>query len=410
MAALFALMPAGAVDGVINYRTPEGRKLYENATKKLNEELYDCNAEELYAFLYTLDERATEYGWNDEVGGILYVPKDPNDLGQGLDYLIDKYGTVDVDRVRAHDESYINLQIRPAQDNYMLFRCLMASLSTEGKKKIVIWKEDYTIGDRPSGCLLLKVIIRESHLDTNATTASIWNKLNQLDEYLPTVGYNITKFNGYVKLLVDSLAARGETTQDLLINLFKGYLSAPDKEFGRYITRKRDDYYEGTATNPSQLMQQADAKYKTLVQEDKWNAPSAQEEKIIALQSQIKKLQDKEKEKKSGPKKGTRTFDKKKAFKDKGKQPWMTVRPSNDNLLKPKYYKNKAWWWCSPETGGKCNGHYRVHKPSECKADKFNARAKEKQLEKKEEAKLKLSKALEAVVEDDFENDQETWE
>lgn len=414
MAAQFALTPAAAMVGVIDVGSQEGRKLYENGIKKLSEDLYDCQANDLHTFLATLDERATEYGWNDEIGGILRIPKDPEDLLQGMDYLIDKYGTIDSERIRRFERTYIGQQVRPAQDNYVLFKCLMNSLSKEGKKKVIIWKDDYTVNGFPSGCMLLKVIIRESHLDTNATTASIRSKLNQLDEYLPTVGYDISKFNGYVKLLIDSLAARGETTQDLLINLFKGYLAAPDKEFNAYITRKKDDYYEGNNIDPNHLMQQADAKYKTLVQDQKWNAPSAQEEKIIALQLQIKNLQSKAKGKEGVPKKGPGGMQKKKHFKDKskGKQPWMTIRPKDEELLKPKYHKNKAWWWCSPETGGKCTGHYRVHKPSECKADVFNARAKEKQLEKKanEQAKLKISKALEAVAEEDFENDQETWE
>ena len=62
----------------------------------------------------------------------------------------------------------------------------------------------------PSGNLLLKVIIRESHLNTNMTTQSIRRKLGNLDEYIVKIDSDITKFNSYVKLLVNSLTARGK--------------------------------------------------------------------------------------------------------------------------------------------------------------------------------------------------------
>jgi hypothetical protein len=84
-------------------------------------------------------------------------------------------------------------------------------------------EKQYTVANLSSGNLLLKIITRESHLDTNAMTVSIRNKLSSLDTYILTIGCNITCFNGYVWLLSDSLAARGKTTQDLLTNLFKGY-------------------------------------------------------------------------------------------------------------------------------------------------------------------------------------------
>ena len=85
---------------------------------------------------------------------------------------------------------------------------------------------------------MLKIIIRESHLDTNATTTTIRNKLSSLDVHIPTIGYDITKFNGYVKMLIDSLHARGEVTHDLLPNLFKGYKAVSDKKFLNYVSHK----------------------------------------------------------------------------------------------------------------------------------------------------------------------------
>ena len=97
----------------------------------------------------------------------------------------------------------------------------MNSLSEEGLSKVTVWEDQYFINGIESGALLVKVIIRESDIDTNATIRNVRNKLSSLEKYLPTVGHDITKFNIYVKNLVSELASRGQVTQDLLINLLK---------------------------------------------------------------------------------------------------------------------------------------------------------------------------------------------
>jgi hypothetical protein len=174
----------------------------------------------------------------------------------------------------------------------MMYQSLMNSISKEGKDKITIWKSQYCIGQRPSGNLLLKIIIQESHLDTNATATSIRKKLSSLDVYILTINSDITKFNVHVSLLIDLLAARGKTTQDLLTNLFKGYQAATDKTFVEYIGRKLEKYEEGDMVTPEALMEQADNKFKLLKEGGMWNAPSEQEEKILDLQAELKNLKE----------------------------------------------------------------------------------------------------------------------
>jgi hypothetical protein len=67
MAVVFALTPAVAIQGVIDDSRTEGQKIYTSATHKLDKELYDCKPDGLYQFLRSLNNRAKEYGWNDEV-------------------------------------------------------------------------------------------------------------------------------------------------------------------------------------------------------------------------------------------------------------------------------------------------------------------------------------------------------
>jgi hypothetical protein len=131
----------------------------------------------------------------------------------------------------------------------MLYKCLMNSISKEGKSKMTIWKDQHHVNGLPSGDLLLKVIVRESHLDTNATISTIRTKLSNLDTCMLSIGGDITKFNTYVKGLVEFLNARGETTTDLLINLFKGCLEVEDKSFNLCVLRKQEECDEGGDSN-----------------------------------------------------------------------------------------------------------------------------------------------------------------
>ena len=87
----------------------------------------------------------------------------------------------------------------------------MNSLTKEAKEAkdvITIWEDNYRVYGLPSGNLLLRVIVRESHIDTNATKSSTRTKLSNFDTYM-------IKINS-------ALAARGKTSDDILTNLFKG--------------------------------------------------------------------------------------------------------------------------------------------------------------------------------------------
>ena len=286
----------------------------------------------------------------------------------------------------------------------MMFKCLMNSISKEGKNKILIWKKQYTIQGLSSGNLLLKIIIRESHLDTNATTASIRKKLSSLDSYILTIGSDITRFNGYVRLLVDSLAARGETSTDLLSNLFKGYQAASDKVFVSYIERKLEKYEEGRSIAPETLMQLSNNKYKLLKEAGVWDAPSIQEEKILALQAEMKQMKSSVAKNpiKKVYKNGRGEKPKPRSKSNQPEKPaWFLKEPKEKDLKKPKLWNNKTWWFCSPKTGGKCEGKYRIHKPSECegRAHVFGGteNKKRKSTEQTSERKLKLAKAYAAI-------------
>ena len=88
-------------------------------------------------------------------------------------------------------------------------------------------------------------------------------------------------------MLLEGMASSGETTHDFLSNLFKGYAATSDTTFTSYIKRKQEEYEDGTNIKTTALMSLADKKYKTLKIKGTWNAPSQEEEKILALKTEI---------------------------------------------------------------------------------------------------------------------------
>ena len=368
---VFALTPATHVTGLLNFARNDHHKIYKSGIKSI-ETAYDCESEGLFQFLREIRDRATQMGWMD---GILNVNISEEDDEEELSNIIANYGTLTLQQVRRWERTYIATPCRAAQDTYMLYQCLMASLTPAAKKKIMIWSDQYSIEANgtqyDSGVALLKVIIRESHLDTNATTNSIRTKLSSLDNYIVTVDSDIGKFNQYVKLLIQSLTARNQSTSDLLINLFKGYGAVSDEVFRAWLVRKQDDHEEGESITPDELMLAAKNKYDAMMEKGTWNAPTA-EEKIVALEAKLttnlKNLNKKvsfELGKKGKPSGKTKSDGKRKPKKDDDDKHPKHMSPPKTGDPKSVMYRGHKWHWCGKETGGKCE-KWRAHDPKEC--------------------------------------------
>jgi hypothetical protein len=345
-AVAFALAPAQAVDGPLNYSRAEHHKIYRSGIRAITDDPFPCAADRLFQFLREVQDRAMEMGWMD---GILNVATNPGE-----------------EQAIASERTYIAEQQRKAQDTYMLYQCLMASLTSEAKKRVMIWADQYQVkidGARyNSGVALLKIVIRESHLDTNATTNQIRTKLSTLDTYIITIDSDIGKFSQYVKLLIQSVSARNQTTSDLLINLFRGYGAVSNETFRAWLTRKQDDHEEGNETTPDDLMISAKNKYDAMVEKGTWITPTA-EEKIVALEAKLTSTMT------NLNKKVEETGDKsKQAGRDRGKgdHPKNWPPPPKPGEKKVAKFKDYTWYWCGKDTGGTCK-KWRAHKPKDCR-------------------------------------------
>ena len=274
--------------------------------------------------------------------------------------------------VRTHELTYIFTQTREAQDTHMLAKCLLASLSQEGRQKVSTEETKYVLKSPAgisyySGNLLLKVIILRTTVEGAAASRNTRMQLSKLDDFIPKIGYDITLFNAKVKEHMHNLAAQGQTSEDLGFNLMKAYKVVPGESFKMYVNNLQTKIDENGQMPIESLLDTVESKFKSLKLDEDWNVPSTAQKEVLALRAEVarqgKLLKDKTSKKKGGAKKNsnakyTTTTKKKKEDIDRLKKP--------ANVHKPVFYNKKTWYWCGKETGGKCE-MLRLHKPSECK-------------------------------------------
>jgi hypothetical protein len=194
------------------------------------------------------------------------------------------------------------------------------------------------------------------------------------------------------------LSAMGERTNDVLANLFKAYLSAPDEEFVRYITDKQSRSDEGEEINHEQLMVFAGNKYKGRVEAGTWNAPNKDQVKLLALAAElaeVKKLIPKTTGVKSTEKKATATTSK--ARTPIQREEWQMVKPTALEI-KNNYTKNvkgKDYKWCAK------HAMWCSHSTAECRKPDMPSDDKETKTNEKqddgEDQKSKLASAFVAI-------------
>jgi hypothetical protein len=99
------------------------------------ETLYDCESDGLFQFLKEVKDRSDEMGWTTS---ILKITTTDAQGTQKVEDFMGNYRTIILEDVDSSEQTYILGQNGQAQDSYMFYKCLMASLTNEAKKKIMI--------------------------------------------------------------------------------------------------------------------------------------------------------------------------------------------------------------------------------------------------------------------------------
>jgi hypothetical protein len=208
----------------------EGINTIHNKAMSPMEAPYNRGSGNLRLFLSKTQQKGNQYGWNH----ILTITQGTKSLN-----LIMNYGQVQLASVRAQV-----LQLEAATQNlsqmYLVF--LKTSITDGLFGQVILHMGDYTSSTGyEDGLSLLKVINTISHVDTTRSQSGyIRQCLARLsitiltDEYT----YDIEKINKYVVVLEERLAARGEASQDTMMNVQAAYKVCKDAAFVRHTCDK----------------------------------------------------------------------------------------------------------------------------------------------------------------------------
>jgi hypothetical protein len=356
----------------LDYGNKQDRDYYKLATEKLEGDPY--NGKNLSLFLKKLDGKAQQFNWLP----LLTYPQGNPAVNK---YLLTNYGEVTRAEVEQKARGYLGTDNQEEQDSDMIYNCLRKSITDEVYAQVTTEPERYTFTINQEvltdGPCFLAAIIDHTYTNTKANTEAARENLACLAEYMELLpDSNVERFNAHVREQLETLAAGGETTNDLVTNLFKGYAKAKDKTFREWIRLKKLAYKDGSFTidlNAKDFMQLAKKHYQDAVLSKEWMRLDEDQQTILALQTEIKEFKAASKhKKKTDPKdRGGMTRS--------GKDEWKWKRvPPEENDAKTKKFKGKTYHWC-PNHNIWC-----LHKASECKLKHQNTKKKTGKLEKQQ--------------------------
>jgi hypothetical protein len=394
----FALTPALMSDAFLNYTLTNDIKLYYKAIKGLTNK-FDLAPANMRKFLQDVFNKAQDVNWLMTFS--IPVGNDHYDL-------IKEYGSVTLEDMALFADTYVGTQTRHAQNSNQVYACLSKSLTPEAQNKVALETKKYTINGVLDGICYFKVIVGLAHIDTLATVATIRISLSSLNSKIAEFQDDIVALNTFVKTQTDGLKARGEKSDDLLTNLFKGYKKCGDEEFVNWVQSKQDSYYEKQITlNPEKLMSLAKDKYTTQVEEGTWMLKTTSQKRIVALTAQVASLEKGwQHVKKPDPKKAS--VNNKKVPKNKGAPPknrakgkdwaWALIGPK-EGQPKEKTVEGKTFRWCTYHDENGSGGKWVQYSLQDCKI-RQEVEAKKKAKGSKPAAQMKVTGMVAILPED----------
>jgi hypothetical protein len=268
----FARTPAQARADLLDYELPGDAKIFASATAKLST-TFLLNKPNVSILLAELGDRSNSASWTTtlhiDIGAVPAAPGVAAIPVVQMDLLQD-YGRLTLAQLRILVMVYQLAMNRHAQNDYQLYLALTNSVDEDTKGKMQHEKSEFmtgVAGDIPSSLLYFKKLMMKAEVDSRAMASHIRDNLGSLDVYIQTaVNSNISEFNDYVCNQMAALSAHGETTHDLLNNLFKAYARAECEEFCNFEKDARQDWERNRCVyEPEVLMNECQDEYNRLI-------------------------------------------------------------------------------------------------------------------------------------------------
>ena len=97
----------------------------------------------------------------------------------------------------------ITADSRQSQEDHQLLECLQNSITEDATNTVNLYQDDFIEAGEYSGIMFLRVIMRESQVDTFATNNRLLTQLTSgMPDLMAKHGNNITEFNKEVKGII----------------------------------------------------------------------------------------------------------------------------------------------------------------------------------------------------------------
>ena len=103
-------------------------------------------------------------------------------------------------------------------------------------------------------------------------------------------GHDIMKINTWFEIRQYEIEKSGGKNNQLLIMLFRTYLTVLVSEFRHFVVRNKEIWEEGSITDPLVIMNDAASKFKSLQEDKLWVTNDPMKAKMLALKTVIGKL------------------------------------------------------------------------------------------------------------------------
>ena len=98
------------------------------------------------------------------------------------------------------------------------------------------------------------------------------------------------RINNWFEACQDEIEKSGGQNDQLLIMIFRNYLTVPVSEFQHFVVRNKQSWEKGDITDPLVLMNDAEYKFRSLQEDKLWVTNDPMKAKMLALTTFIENL------------------------------------------------------------------------------------------------------------------------
>ena len=344
----------------VDLQTEAGRKYYQDATKELPTK-FDGTKLNYNGFLLSFKDIANERGWN-KICEIKVADK--------IFSLLTEPGKISMAALKLHSNCIWAGKNYPTQQLHNIMgQCLLKSVTTSIRNRLNLDKSAWFFPVRGGndGPLILKSLMQYSMSTTRYGIQDTKNTLHALT--LASYNYNVTEMLLARRTLIDDLAAHGEKFAENLFWLYKALETATNRSFLRWLDGEKTLEEQGklAALSVDELQEEAETRYKNLVDSKKWDDDANAAKKLQALHAVVTELAKTVAYQAKAPvvqPKGDKNSDK-----IKEKNLWKYVAPKDDEE-KQKAVGEKTYHWCPGQDGKAHKAMWSMHSPDSCSIDK----------------------------------------